>query len=183
MQNLDAYVRYGFLDTDVRSGELTNRVNDRDRLEYGLNMRNRTLDGWVLSGYYRHVQQDENISPFVSDAVGVDLAKSFWGRLNVSASAGLTRSDYEFSDEDVNLRSYTLGLGARPLRRVLVNYHVAYLEDDGGTIPRKQLRQRLNVEWAYRMMRVTLFGQYSDDEFGTTTRTDNRVVLQITREF
>jgi hypothetical protein len=111
------------------------------------------------------------------------LTKNFWGRLSVSVSAGVTRTDYEVSDEDIDQKSYTLGLGGSPFRRASINYYVAYLEDVGGTVPRKQLRHRLNFQWAYRMMRVTLFGEFSDDELGTTARTTNRVTLQIVREF
>jgi hypothetical protein len=182
LQNLDAYLRYSISDTDVRSGELSN-VNDRDRVEFGLNARNRALDGWGMSGQYRHIQHDEDISPFVSDSLNVQLTKNFWGRLSVSVSAGVTRTDYEVSDEDIDQKSYTLGLGGSPFRRASINYYVAYLEDVGGTVPRKQLRHRLNFQWAYRMMRVTLFGEFSDDELGTTARTTNRVTLQIVREF
>jgi hypothetical protein len=183
MENLVAFVRYNVTDTRVLSGELTNRVNDRDRVEFGLNARNRALDGWMLSGQYRHAEQDEDISPFVTDSIDISLAKNFWGRLNMSLSAGVTRTDYEFSDEDIDQRIYTLGIGGNPFRRATINYYVAYLDDVGGTVPRTQLRHRLNLQWAYRMMRITLLGQFSDDELGTTERTDNRVTLQIVREF
>jgi hypothetical protein len=182
LENLDAHVRYSLLDTDVRSGELTN-LNDRDRLEFGLNARNRPLDGWALTGQYRFVDHDEDISPFVSHYLGVSLAKSFWGRLRLSVSAAISRSDYEFSDEDVDGRSYTLGLGASPFRRASVNYLATYLDDQGGTIPRTQLRHQLNFQWYYRMMRVRLRGEYSEDEQGTSTRDYKRLTLEIVREF
>lgn len=183
LENLDAYVRYNKVDTRILRGELTNRVNDRDRVEFGLNARNRALDGWALSGQYRHVRQDEDISPFVSNSLDLSLAKSFWGRLRMSVSAGVTRTDYEFSEEDIDQRTYTLGLGGSPFRRTSVNYYVGYLDDIGGTIPRAQLRHRLNLQWAYRMMRITLLGEFADDELGATARSDNRVTLQIVREF
>jgi hypothetical protein len=179
---MDAYVRYGTTDTDIRSGELRN-VNDRKRVEYGLNVRNRNLDGWGVAGHYRHVRQDEDISPFISDSLEVSLAKSFWGRLRLSASAGVTRTDFEFSEEDVDQRIYTLGLGGNPISRISLNYFATYLEDDGGTVPRKQLRHRLNVQWAFRMMRVTLLGESGDNELGTTESSDSRVTLQMVRDF
>ena len=183
LQNFDAYVRYNMTDTDIFSGELTNRVNDRDRVEFGLNARKRALDGWALSGHYRHVRQDEDISPFVSDSLDVGLEKSFWGRLRLSVSAGVARTDYEASDENIDQRMYTLGLGGAPLRRTSIDYFVSYLEDVGGTIPRTQIRHRLNIQWWYRMMRVVLRAEYGDDELGDTARTDERVTLQIVREF
>jgi hypothetical protein len=183
LQNLDAYVRFNSLDTDILSGELTNQVNDRDRLEFGLNARNRALDGWAMSGQYRYVEQDEDISPFSSNSLDINLTKSFWGRLSLSVSAGVIRTDFELSDEDIDQRTYSLGLSGNPFRRASVSYHAAYLEDIGGTVPRRQLRHRLNFQWDYRMMRVTLLAESSDDDLGTTTRTDNRVTLQIVRYF
>ena len=182
LRNLDAYVRYNFTDTDVRSGELLN-VNDRNRLEFGLNVRGRALDGWDLSGQYRHIQQDEDIAPFVGNSLDINLSKSFWGRLRMSLSAGVTRTDFESSVEDIDQKVYALGLGGNPFRGTIVNYYVTYLEDVGGTVPRAQLRHRLNLEWAFRMMRITLLGEFTDDEQGTTARDFNRVTLQIVREF
>jgi hypothetical protein len=183
LQFLSAYARYSISDTDIRSGELTNRVNNRDRREFGLDLQDTALDGWSLGGHYRHVQQDEDLSPFSSNALSVNLSRSFWGRLSMSVSAGVTRTDYEFSDEDVDQRTYTLGLGGSPIRRTSVNYFASYLEDVGGTVPRTQVRHQLNFRWAYRMMRIMLLAEYSDDELGTTARTDNRVTLQIFRDF
>jgi hypothetical protein len=183
LQNFDAYARYSLLDTDILSGELTNRVNDRNRVEYGLSARNRALDGWALSGHYRYVQQDEDVSPFVGDSFEIGLAKSFWGRLRLSLSAGVTRTDYELSDEDLDSRSYSLRIGGSPFRGMSIDYSLTHFEDDGGSVPRRQLRQRLNAQWVYRMMRITLFGQFSDDEVGVTEQTNNRVILQIVRDF
>ena len=183
LQFLNAYARYSVSDTDIRSGELVNRVNNRDRREFGLDLQDTALDGWSLGGHYRHVRQDEDLSPFVSNALNVNLSKSFWGRLSLSVSAGVTRTDYEFSDEDIDQRTYTLGLGGSPLRRTSVSYFASYLEDIGGTVPRTQVRHRLNFRWAYRMMRINLLAEYSDDELGTTARRDNRVTLQILRDF
>lgn len=183
LEHLNAYVRYNLTDTRIISGELSNRVNDRDRLEFGLNARNRALDGWTLGGQYRHVRQDEDISPFVSNSVDVSLNKNFWGRLGVSLSAGATRTDYEISDEDIDQRTYTLELSGAPFGGSYARYYVAYLEDVGGSVPRTQLRHRLRFEWAYRLTRISLFGEFSDDELGGTARNDSRVTLQIVRNF
>ena len=171
------------MDTDVRSGQLVNRVNDRDRFEFGMSVRNRALEGVAITGNYRHIQQDEDISPFTSDSLDVNLAKSFWGRLNASITAGFVRTDYEFSLEDIDQVSYSISLSGGFYRFGSIGYDVAYLEDVGGTVPRTQIRHRLSFQWAYRQMRVTLRGHHAVDELGESDRLDNRVTFQLTRDF
>lgn len=183
LRNFNAHVRYSITDTNIRSGELINRVNDRDRLEFGLSVRNRALDGVAITGNFRHIEQDEDISPFTSDSLDISLAKNFWGRLNASFTAGFVKTDYEFSVEDLDQVSYAVSLSGSHYRFGSIGYDIAYLEDVGGTVPRTQLRHRLSFQWAYRQMRVMLRGHHAVDELGESDRLDNRVTFQITREF
>ena len=183
LKNMNAYVRYDASDTDVISGELTNRINNRDRFEAGVNVRNRPIDGWAVTGDYRYVNQQDDLAPFASNAINVQLAKRFWGRLSLSVSAGYVQSDFENSDEDEDLVTYGLGIGGNPFRGASIGYDVSYLEDVGGTLTRKMLRQRLNFHWGFRMVHVRLTGNFADDELGTSASIDNRVTLQITRDF
>jgi hypothetical protein len=182
-RSLSAHVRYDAFDTDVLSGELINRVNNRERVELGLSLRNRALDGVTVNAQYRHVQQKEDIGPFVSDSFDISMAKNFWGRLRVSLSAAYAKADYETSDEDTDQKTFTIGIGGSPVSRTSVNYDVSYLEDSGGTLERTQVRHRLSFQWSYRLMRANLYAQFSDDELGTTARTDNRITLQVSRYF
>jgi hypothetical protein len=180
---LNAYTRYDTSDTDVISGELTNQVNNRDRFEAGVNVRNRPIDGWSVTGDYRYINQQDDLAPFTSNVISVGLAKRFWGRISVSISAGYLQSDYENSDEDDDQASYGLGLSGSPFRGANLNYDVAYVEDVGGTLARKSLRHRVNFQWGFRMVRVTLTGSFSDDELGTSANFDDRVSLEMTRYF
>jgi hypothetical protein len=180
---LNAHMRYDTSDTDVLSGELTNRINNRDRFEAGVNVRNRPIEGWAVTGSYRYIDQQDDLAPFTSNVISASLAKRLWGRISVSVSAGYVQSDYENSDEDDDQATYGLGIGGSPFRGANVDYDVAYVEDVGGTLARKSLRQRVNFQWGFRRVRVILTGSFSDDELGTSVNTDNHVALQITRDF
>ena len=180
---VNAYLRYEAQDTSLRSGEFTNPVNDRNALELGVSVRNQFLDGWSMSGQYRHRDQDEEISPFVSDALDVSLTTSLRGTWNVTLAGGLSMIDFENSAEDVDQIRYRLGLSGRLFRRVQFQYDAAYLSDTGGTLSRKQLQHRLNLHWAYRQVRFVLRALYSDDELGPTDRINKQVTAQLIRAF
>jgi hypothetical protein len=180
---LNAYIRHTSSDTDVISGELTNRINDRQRFEAGVDVRNRPIDGWAVSGEYQYIDQQDDLAPFVSNRLGANLTKRIWGRLSVSVSLGYVQSEYENSNEDDDQATYGLSIGGSLFRGANAEYNVVYLEDVGGTLARKSLRQRVNFQWGFRRVRVILTGSYSDDELGTSVNTDNRVSLQITRDF
>jgi hypothetical protein len=180
---VNAYLRYEAQDTSLRSGEFTNPVNDRNGIELGVSISNQFLDGWSMSGQYRHRDQDEDISPFVSDALDVSLMTSLRGTWNVTLAGGLSMIDFENSAEDVDQISYRLGLSGRLFRRVQFQYDAAYLSDTGGTLSRKQLQHRLNLQWGYRQVRFVLRALYSDDELGPTDRINKQVTAQLMRVF
>jgi len=180
--NLDAYVRYGTRETDVVSGQLTNPTNDRDTFEVGLGIRNRFLDGWGISGQLRHLDQDEEISPFVRDSVDVSLNGAFFNRVKVTVSAGLADVDRRNSPEDVRQTTYRVVLSGR-LGRSILSYQGSWLEDTGGTLPRDQLLHRLNLQWAYRQVRFLLRAQHTRDTLGLTERSFTNVSAQVTRAF
>ena len=180
---LDAFIRYGTYDTDIRSGALSTPVNNRTSLEYGISANNQFLDGWSLSGHYRHLDQDEDISPFVRDALDVSLTTSLRGTWKLVLSGGLTRVDYDNSVEDVDLSTYRIGISGRPFRGAILTYDGSYLRDDGGSLAREQLQHRLNFQWTYRQVRLALRAYYNDNTLGPTQRDSMRVSAHITRVF
>lgn len=183
LNTMNAYLRYDMQDTNLRSGEFSNPVNDRDSVEFGVSTSNQFLDGWSVSGQYRHREQDEEISPFVSDSLDVSLTTSLRGTWQVTVASGLASIDYENSSEDVDLISYRLGLRGRLLRSIQLSYDAAYLSDTGGTLSRQQLQHRLDFQWAYRQVRFVLRALYTEDDLGISNRTGKQVTAQLTRVF
>jgi len=178
-----AHARYDTQDTSVRKGELTNPLNDGDVLEFAVGTSNQFLDGWTLDAEYRHLQQDLEISPFVSDQLNISVTTSLGGTLSLMIAGGLSEIDYENSEEDVSQVTYRVGLRGLILRRSYFAYDAYLLDDTGGSLPRKQLRHRLHFQWSYRQMRFELRATFTDDELGATERNTTTVTAQLTRVF
>jgi hypothetical protein len=183
LQNFRAHVRYDWQDTSIREGELTNPLNDGEILEFGVGASNQFLDGWTLDAQYRHLQQDLETSPFVSDQLDASITTSLGGTMALTLAAGLIETDYENSNEDISQVSYRVGLRGRILRRSYIAYDAFLLDDTGGTLPRKQFRHRLHFQWSYRQMRFDLRATLSDDELGVSERKNTTVTAQLTRVF
>lgn len=183
LDTMNAFLRYDTQDTNVRSGTLTNPSNDGNRFEIGFGTTRQFLDGWTLDGQYRHIVDDEEISPYQSDSLHATLTRSLFGRFNVVLSAGLAEIDYENSPEDIEQLTYRFGLQGRVLRRARFAYDASYLTDEGGTQQRRQYRHRLTFQWAYRQMRFDLHGLYTDDRLGLSEKTDVQITALVTRVF
>jgi hypothetical protein len=183
LRTFRAHVRYDWQDTSIRTGELTNPLNDGDILEFGVGTSNQFLDGWTLDAQYRHLQQDVETSPFVSDQLEVSVTTSLGGRLSLTLAGGMNETDYENSNEDVSQVTYRVGLRGLVFRRTYFAYDAFLLDDTGGTLARKQLRHRLHFQWSYRQMRFDLRATLSDDELGISERNNTTVTAQLTRLF
>jgi len=180
---IDAFVRYDWQDTEISEGTLTNPVNDRQRFEIGVAASNQFLDGWSLDGEYRHTQNDEEISPYDSDTFNLSLTTSLGGTLSLVLSGNLTEVDYENSPEDIQQVGYRVALGGRLFRRSRFSYEASFLEDTGGTRPRREIRHRLHYQWAFRQVRFDLQGMYRDETLGITERGNLHVSAYVTRVF
>ena len=183
LKTMNAYLRYNTQDTNLRSGEFTNPINDRNSFEFGVSARNQFLDGWSLSGQYRHRDQDEEISPFVSDTLDVSLMTNLRGMWKLTLASSLSIVDFEDSIEDTNQVSYRLGLSGRLFQRAVFSYDLAYLSDDGGSLQRDQLRHRLQFQWAYRQVRFVFSALVADDKLGVTENDNTQVTARLTRVF
>lgn len=183
LRNFNAFVRLHDQDTRIRDGMLTNPVNDRRTLEYGLTVSNKFLDGWALGGQYRHVDQDEDISPFESDLLEVNLSTGILGSLNMNLAVGWAQTEYKNSPEDVDQVSYRLGIRGPLLSRGAFNYDAAFIEDTGGSVRRRDIQHRLNYRWTYRRVRMVLAATYAENLLGASERTNTVVSLHVTRDF
>lgn len=183
LRTFRAHVRYDWQDSTVREGELTNPLNDGEILEFGVGTSNQFLDGWTLDAQYRHLQQDLETSPFVSDQLDVGVTTSLWGRLSLTLAGGINEIDYVNSDEDVSQVTYRVGLRGLVFRRSYFAYDAFLLDDTGGSLARSQIRHRLHFRWSYRQMRFDLRATISDDELGASERNNTTVTAQLTRVF
>ncbi len=183
LRTFRAHVRYDIQDTKIRQGELTNPLNDGEIVEFGIGTTNQFLDGWTLDAQYRHLRQDLETSPFVSDQLDVSFTTSLGGTLALTLAAGLNETDYENSNEDISQVTYRIGLRGRVLRRSYLSYDAFLLDDTGGSLPRKQFRHRLNWQWSYRQMRFEMRATISEDELGVSEWNNVTVTAQLTRVF
>lgn len=183
LRTFRAHVRYNWQDSRVREGELTNPLNDGEVLEFGIGSSNQFLDGWTLDAQYRHLQQDLETSPFVSDQLDISVTTSLGGTLSVTLGGGMSEIDYENSSEDVSQVTYRVGIRGLVFRRSYFAYDAFLLDDTGGSLARKQIRHRLHFKWSYRQMRFDLRATISDDELGASERNNTTVTAQLTRVF
>ena len=183
LEHFTAFSRLTRRDSSVSSGQLTVPLNDLQSIEIGATMNLPLVIGWTIEGQIRHVDQDEEISPYVRDSVDIGLTGSLPGSLKMRLSGGLTQVDFENSVEDVDQVNYGLVVSGRLFRRLQFDLGSRYLLDTGGTLERRQLQHRLNLQWVYRQVRFALRAQLSDETLGASDRRYTQVTAFVTRAF
>jgi hypothetical protein len=178
-----AQVRYNLRDSTIISGELTTPINDQELFEVVLGADFPIGHSMMIGGEYRHLDQDEDISPFVRDSISFNASTRINGSLRFYASADLVQVDQEFSVEDVDQVTYRLGVAGRAFGRLQLSYETWFLEDTGGSLLREQLQHRLNIQGRYRQVRFFLRALFSEDTQGTTERDYTQVTFDVTRDF
>jgi hypothetical protein len=179
---MDLHIRYDTQDLDVVEGELTNVVNNRDGLEYGIGISHPIFARSSISGRYRHREWDEDISSFVSDSLTISLNTTLRGTWNLTMSGGLDSVDFADSAEDTEQTTLSVELSGRLFGSGL-SYDATHIRDDGGSLPREQLLQRLSFQWTYRQVRVDIRAYHTEESLGSTDRSDTSVSARLTRLF
>jgi hypothetical protein len=169
--------------TSIRSGELLTPTNDRDSLRFTAGAEFRVWDRWQLRVSMWHWDRDEEISPSISKSLTVQASTAFQNSLRLSLSGSFLKVDQELSDEDTNQGQFGMALSGRLWSRLLMGYDISYLQDDGGSLERKQLRHQLTAQWNYRAVRFSLRATHSDESLGATNRDDTRVTAEVARMF
>jgi len=181
--HFNAFARFNKRDTEVLSGQLTVPLNDLTSIDLGLGISYPMMVGWTFDGQIRHVDQEEEISPFVRDSVDLALVGNLPGSLRFRLTGNLIKVDIENSLEGVDQVSYGLGISGRIWRRVRFDVSSRYLRDTGGTQGRRRLEHGLNLNWIYRQARIDLRAKMSDETLGDTNRRYLQVTAQATRYF
>jgi hypothetical protein len=167
----------------VLSGELTTPINDGELYEVVLGADFPLGPSWHFAAELRHLDQDEEIAPFIRDSASVSLSGNVVGSMRLLIGAGLVEVDQKESAEDVDQISYRFNVRGRLFGLAQIAYDANYLEDKGGSLPREQLIHRLSLQGRYRQVVYTLQALYSDETLGTTERDSTQVTALVTRYF
>jgi hypothetical protein len=180
---VSAYVNWFNVDNAVNSGSPTVPLNDVANLEAGVHVDVPVATTWSLGGQVRYTNRDETISP----AVGMlyDAYVRTRGYRGLTAQFGVTWEsvDNEFSTEDVDLLRYFVTVSTRLPGAALLSYTYSSGEDSGGGIVRKDMQQRLQLDWRYRLVAFTLRANQVVSEQGTAARKSTLVVAELRRYF
>jgi len=183
LKYFSAFGRVTRQDSDIRSGQLTVPINDFQSVEIGAGVNVPLFIGWTIDGQIRRVDQNEEISPYVRDSIDLGITGGLPGSLKARVSGGLIQVDFENSVEDVDQVNYGLAISGRVFGRMQFDLGSRFLRDTGGTLERRQLQHRLNLQWAYRQVRFVLRAQLSDETLGASDRTYTQVTAYVVRVF
>jgi hypothetical protein len=180
---VSARLRYSLRDSTLISGELTTPLNDRELLEATLAADFPIGHRWQLGAEIRHLDQDEEIAPFVRDSISLRASTRIFGSMRMDFSASRIEVDQKESIEDVDQLNYRFGISGNAFARINLAYQFSFLEDTGGSLPREQLRHRFSLAGRYRQIRYVLQAVVSEDMLGDTERDYTRFSAIITRAF
>jgi hypothetical protein len=178
-----ARLGYGSTDSNVLSGQLTTPINDTEYLELVLGADFPIGRRWQFGGEYRHLDQDEDIAPFVRDSFAVNASAHLYGSFRLSLSASWVEVDQKESIEDVDQVNYRLGIRGVPFGSAQVAYDAFYEEDVGGSLPRELLQHRFSIYGQYRLVRYELRAIISEEKLGLTQRDYTQITAYVTRFF
>jgi len=98
-------------------------------------------------------------------------------------SGAVDSVDFANSAEDVEQTTLSVGLNGRLFRSGGLSYDASHIRDDGGSLPREQLLQRLSFGWTYRQVRVDIRAFHTEELLGSTDRSDTSISARLTRLF
>jgi hypothetical protein len=183
LKYFSAAANFQLRETKLRSGELTTPINDMETLRLSIAADFPVGARWQLGVSVSYAENREDISPSVSNALTVQAATHLWRSTRLNLSANYLKVDQERSIEDVDQVQFQLAASNRLWSRLRVGYQASYLEDDGGSLPRRVVRHRLDMQWNYRAVRFFLRATRVDESQGTTDRDYTQVTAELVRLF
>jgi len=170
-------------DNDVLDGVPTTPLNDSRRTELGGRLDLPFGSGWTVGAEYRHTRQDEDIAPYVRRRFETWVRSAPYWNTRLRIGVQREQTDLEKSPEDVDLLRYLVDVDCRLPGGWLLAYHAEFGDDDGGTLPRREARHALRLDWRYRQVVFALRGDVSDIRQGDSERTNRRVTAELRRDF
>lgn len=183
-RNFDAYFRWYDSSPEITSGVSTFPLNTVQDVLLGMRAEVPFNLGFSVGGSYELEDRDETISPFQRGAGDLFLqtTESLFGMMNLRLTGRLSRIDYEFSDQDVDLTGYELRVWTRRFGIDLTGL-LNYEEDVGGPTPSKRQDASLNAVWRERKVTVTAAFTYSHEVQGDYERDHTLFRLTGRRDF
>ena len=182
-QNADIYARLALADSDIVNGIATTPLNDYKRFEVGGSLNVKLKGGWSMGGDVRYTDNDEDISPSVRTTYDIHVQSGrYWG---ITARFGLYMQevDYELSIEDVEELRFFVFASGQLGRRSRLTYRYSKGEDDGGSITRENTFHRMQFDWRYRRVMVSVRADRSEVSQGLNRTADTHVTAELRRRF
>jgi hypothetical protein len=183
LKYFSADVNLQFRETKLRSGELTTPINNLESLRLGIGADFPVGARWQFGVSASYTKNEEEINPSVSNTLTIQAATYLWQSTSLNLSASSLKVDQQQSIEDIDRVQYGIGLNSRLWSRLRVGYQASYLEDDGGSLPRREVRHRIDMNWNYRAVRFLLRATRSDETLGATERDNTQVTAEVVRLF
>lgn len=180
---LNLYASYDLTEYNVSTAESTLPLNPSNSVNLRADF-SKTFARWVTAGAEaQYIDLDEEISPRVRRRLTGFLRLELQGNTQLSLSAGWTGEDIENSTEDVDGKTVEAGIRTRLRNGLQLAYRAVYLEDTGGTLPRRDRRHLLAADWAYRELSIHFQANYTDVAQGSSRSDSLSVTGMIYRSF
>ncbi|HHC73113.1 MAG TPA: hypothetical protein ENK54_09475 [Thiotrichales bacterium] len=183
MKHVNLYARYGRVRQTLREGLPTLPLNSVDDLMAGVRLDYPFARDWQAGGRMETQRHDADVGPYDRSMADAYLQATFPWRITLRFSAARIITDYLDSPEDVDLRRVGVRLQARPWRRTRLSFDIRREEDDGGTLERRDRIASTRFSWAFRQLRLTAEGTYTEGRLGGSERDKFSVRVVLGRDF
>ena len=183
-RNVDAYFRWFDSSSEITSGVSSFPLNQVSDVLLGMRAEMPLNLGVVVGGSYELEDRNETISPYQRGAgdVYVQTTGPLFGLANMRLTMRRNQTNYERSDNDVDLTGYEARAWARRFGIDLVGV-LNYEQDVGGPRPSRRRDASLNAVWRERKVTVTASFTYSQEMQGDYTRDHTLFRLTARRDF
>ena len=141
------------------------------------------LDTLRLGGEVVRSEQDDGISSYVSRNYEAFMQMRVFSdaRLNLTGSRYL--QDYEFLNENVDVRRQSVKLTMQPLQRASLILEIKNEKDVGGSVVRRIKTKLVTGLWRIRQLTLSVNGSSIFETQGANERENNTLMFRLNREF
>ena len=128
-------------------------------------------------------EQDDGISSYVSRNYEAFMQMRVFSdaRLNLTGSRYL--QDYEFLNENVDVRRQSVKLTMQPLQRASLILEIKNEKDVGGSVVRRIKTKLVTGLWRIRQLTLSVNGSSIFETQGANERENNTLMFRLNREF
>jgi hypothetical protein len=173
---------YSSIDNEISSGFAITPLNDSRSIGFGAQI-DYPLGRWTLGGSYQLGDTEADITSFTSQQTSVHARVSIGSSTSMQLGAYSYKSDIADSMEDLDQQGLTFGLNSFLPGGWSLRYSGRYSENDGGSVFREELRHNLNLNWGYRLVRVSIGAVQSVVTQGNNEQKYLQANARLTRYF